>query len=154
MNTMTRSNKQTNTHDAHHSSVIGYTSTALVAHQLLSSVMCSIGDNDWSIHSFILFLRDLCCLLLRQLPSTVPCGMSASYWQTWLNHDNMQCLMVDNKKLLTIGEDTDLLLNIFICFVFFAWYAKHKSWAFVFKCFDSSLQLSQPYSNIDKMGDL
>ena len=42
-------------------------SAAEVAHRLLSSAMRSNGDNDWPLHSLMVFLRDLRGSLLRRL---------------------------------------------------------------------------------------
>ena len=44
----------------------------MAAHQLLTSAMRSNGDDDWPVHSLMLFLHDLHNLPLRRLPSTVP----------------------------------------------------------------------------------
>ena len=78
-------------------------------------------------------------LTLRRLPSTVPCSTmifgSVSRRQTWLTLDGWQY------RLLTSGEDTDLLPYIFVCFVLSAWHAKHSPVAYVFKGLDSTLQI-------------
>ena len=58
-------------------------------------------DSDWPVSSLLLSLHDCRCLSLRWLPSTVPCSMvfgSVQWRQTWPNHDNMRCLMVDGKN--------------------------------------------------------
>ena len=44
-------------------------SAAMVAHRLQSYAMPSNDDNDWHVHSFMLFLHDLRGPLLRRLPS-------------------------------------------------------------------------------------
>ena len=41
-------------------------SAAMVSHGLLSSAMCSNGNNDWHVHSLMLSLRDLRGLPLRR----------------------------------------------------------------------------------------
>ena len=68
-----------------------HTSTAMVAHRLLSSAM-HCKDNDWPVNSLMVSFHDLRCQSLRRLPSTVPCSMlfgSVSWGQTWPNHDNL-----------------------------------------------------------------
>ena len=51
-------------------------SAAMVAHRLLSSVMCSNNDNDWPVHSLMLSHHELRGLPLQRLPSTIPCILS------------------------------------------------------------------------------
>ena len=116
----------------------------MTAHWLPSSVMRCNNDIAWPDHSLMLSFHDLRGLPLRQLPPTV---------RQWFMTTNMaepwQLAMLDDWqcKLLTSGEDTDLLPNKFVCFMLSmsVWHAKHSSVAFVRLSRSAvNIQLSHP----------
>ena len=105
--------------------------TVMVIHWCLSSAMSS--NDDWPVLSLMLSLHDLRSLLLRWLPYSVPCSMNFSsvWWRhTWPNHDNLRSVTVHSKSS---WRPASTLPYIFVRFVFFEWYAKHLSVAFVFE---------------------
>ena len=64
---------------------------------------CATMTHQLAVHSLMLSSHDLRGLLLWWLPPIVPCSMifgSVSWWQTWLNHDSLWCLLVDSKSSL------------------------------------------------------
>ena len=121
-------------------------SAVMVAHPLLSSMMCSSDNSGQPVHSLMLSFHDLRGLPLWRLPSTVPCSMifgSVSWRQAWPNHDSLRLLTTDSKSSWQMAR------TLTCCHTYsFVLCSPYDMWSILLSRFSAGMQYLQYFIRI------